>query len=32
MATAGCLGALATIIPDEELVNMVNSDTLGLFQ
>ena len=29
MATAGCLGALATIIPDAELVNMVNTDTLG---
>ncbi|CAB4017482.1 eIF-2-alpha kinase activator GCN1-like, partial [Paramuricea clavata] len=28
VATAGCLGALATIVPDEELVNIVNTDTL----
>jgi hypothetical protein len=31
VATAGCLGALATIISDDELVNMVNADTLGSY-
>ena len=30
MATAGCLGALATIIPEDELIHLINTDTLGV--
>lgn len=31
MASAGCLGALARIIPDDELTSMVKTDILGMF-